>query len=66
MTKRWDKSGPKPQTIGNLQRWDFGQVKAFIKAHNESNRVNPADGFASEEDAYVKGLSRGSPKKGER
>ena len=25
---------PKPQTIGNLQRWDFGQVKAFIKAQN--------------------------------
>ena len=25
---------PKPETIGNLQRWDFGQVKAFIKAQN--------------------------------
>ena len=25
---------PKPQTIGTLQRWDFGQVKAFIKAQN--------------------------------
>ena len=25
---------PKPQMIGNLQRCDFGQVKAFIKVQN--------------------------------
>ena len=25
---------PKPQAIGNLQRWDFEQVKAFIKVQN--------------------------------
>ncbi len=58
---------PKPETIGNLQRWDFGQVKAFIKAQNASSRGKLADELASDEDdAYVKGLSRGSPKKGER
>ncbi|MFZ1110295.1 MAG: hypothetical protein WAN43_18345 [Rhodomicrobium sp.] len=48
---------PKPQTIGNLQRWDFGQVKAYITAQNVP---------ISEEDLYVKGLGGGSPKKGER
>ena len=56
---------PKPQTIGNLQRWDFGQVKAFIKAQNTATLE--MRGLASEEeDAYLKGLKGGSPKKGER
>ena len=56
---------PKPQTIGNLQRWDFGQVKAFIKAQNAATLET--DGLASDdEDAYLKGLKGGSPKKGER
>ena len=25
---------PKPLTIGNLRRWDFEEVKAFIRAQN--------------------------------
>ena len=55
---------PKPDTIGNLQRWDFGQVRAFIKAQNA---VTIGNGPASEcEDAYLKGLRGGPPKKGER
>ncbi len=54
---------PKPETIGNLQRWDFGQVKAFIKAQN--TETNGKQGAASEEeDAYLKGLKGGSAKKG--
>src|SRR5271157_5929558 len=56
---------PKPQTIGNLQRWDFGQVKAFIKVQNAAAHETlraPSD----EEDAYLKGLKGGSAKKGER
>jgi len=58
---------PKPQTIGNLQRWDFGQVRAFIKAQNAVIREHALDGLASEEDdAYVKGLRGGAAKKGER
>ena len=28
---------PKPQVIDNLQRWDFAEVRAFIKARNASN-----------------------------
>ena len=54
---------PKPEAIGNLQRWDFGLVKAFIKAQNAA--TCEAHGSASdEEDAYLKGLKGGSPKKG--
>ena len=55
---------PKPQTIGNLQRWDFGQVKAYIKAQNDATYAT--DGPACVEDMYLKGLKGGSPKKGER
>jgi predicted DNA-binding transcriptional regulator AlpA len=56
---------PKPRTIGNLQRWDFGQVKAFIEAQNAA--THELQGSASgDEDAYLKGLKGGSPKKGER
>ena len=25
---------PKPELIGNLVRWDFAEVRTFIKAHN--------------------------------
>ena len=53
---------PKPETIGNLQRWDFGQVKAFIKAQN--TEIDGRHGAASDgEDAYLKGLKGGSAKK---
>ena len=55
---------PKPETIGNLQRWDFGQVKAFIKAQNIGSPV--MGGAFEEDDVYLKGLRGGSPKKGER
>ena len=56
---------PKPQAIGNLQRWDFEQVKAFIKVQNAAahERLKAA---SDEEDAYLKGLKGGSAKKGER
>jgi hypothetical protein len=53
---------PKPETIGNLQRWDFVEVRAFIKAQN----AILSEDVASEEDAFFKGLESGSPKKGKR
>ncbi|MBJ7532795.1 hypothetical protein JDN40_01500 [Rhodomicrobium vannielii ATCC 17100] len=56
---------PKPETIGNLQRWDFGQVKAFIKAQNADIKAGNRP-ETDEEDVYLKGLRGGSPKKGER
>jgi predicted DNA-binding transcriptional regulator AlpA len=55
---------PKPETIGNLQRWDFGQVKAFIKAQNSGSYEG--DRAIGEEDEYMKGLEVGPSKKGER
>lgn len=55
---------PKPESIGNLQRWDFGQVKAFIKAQN-AGPMSRKNGSASEEDdAFLKGLEGGSAKNG--
>ncbi len=54
---------PKPQAIGNLQRWDFGQVKAFIKAQNAAPSGNAA---SDEKDAFFKGLESESSKKGSR
>lgn len=27
---------PKPEAIGNLMRWDFEEVRALIKSHNNS------------------------------
>jgi hypothetical protein len=54
---------PKPETIGNLQRWDFGQVKAFIKTQN-AVMLEAERSASGEEDAYLKGLKGGSAKKG--
>ncbi len=53
---------PKPEMIGNLQRWDFGQVKAFIKEQNALVQGTHQPGL--EEDAYMKGLKGGPAKKG--
>jgi predicted DNA-binding transcriptional regulator AlpA len=54
---------PKPESIGNLQRWDFGQVKAFIKAQNAAS-----SGIAASDDgdAFFRGLESESSKKGSR
>ena len=50
---------PKPQTIGNLQRWDFGQVKAYIKAQNGARSVMTEQ----DEDEFLKGLEGGASRK---
>src|SRR5208282_1030855 len=42
---------PKPQSIGNLQRWDFGQVKAYIRAQNAAT-LETHGSASGEEDAY--------------
>lgn len=48
---------PKPQTIGNLQRWDFSEIRAFIVAQNNGNeRINP-------EDEFMKAVSNGANQK---
>ncbi|MGO9545360.1 MAG: helix-turn-helix transcriptional regulator [Rhodomicrobium sp.] len=55
---------PKPESIGNLQRWDFGQVKAFIKAQNAGSIARKNGSAPEEEDAFLKGLEGGSAKNG--
>lgn len=44
---------PKPEIIGNLQRWDFNRVRAFIKARNSVRLL-----AQPEADAYSEGLDR--------
>jgi predicted DNA-binding transcriptional regulator AlpA len=46
---------PKPEMIGNLPRWDFAQVIAFIKARNDA-----AAAGTSGDDEYLKGIRRGA------
>ncbi len=55
---------PKPDMIGNLRRWDFGQVKAFIKAQNAGSMARKSVSASEEEDAFLKGLEGGSAKNG--
>jgi len=47
-----------------LQRWDFRQVKALIKAQNHPSSTH-GNRFALEEDAFLKGLEGGSAKNGQ-
>jgi predicted DNA-binding transcriptional regulator AlpA len=53
---------PKPHSIGNLQRWDFGEVKAFIKAQNSARSVVTGQ----DEDEFLKGLESGASRKNPR
>jgi predicted DNA-binding transcriptional regulator AlpA len=55
---------PKPHSIGNLQRWDFGEVKAHIRAQNSARAAN--DVASGEEDAFLKGLEGGASRKAAR
>jgi hypothetical protein len=58
---------PKPEFIGNLPRWDFAAVVAFIKAHNArnddgANELAIRNGVLHEpEDPYLKALTHGPP-----
>ena len=45
---------PKPHSIGNLQRWDFGEVKAFILAQNSDSMRGEA------EDDFLKAIKNGA------
>ena len=44
---------PKPEIVGNLHRWDFRQVREFIKARNDGELLAEPDG-----DEYLEGLKR--------
>jgi predicted DNA-binding transcriptional regulator AlpA len=52
---------PRPVMVGNLQRWDFAEVKAFIAAQNrEWQSRQSGDERSDDEDAYMKGLRSGT------
>jgi predicted DNA-binding transcriptional regulator AlpA len=56
---------PQPQIIGNLQRWDFDQVRSFIMEQNLPAPGGEIGTSASgNEDAYMKGLRDGAATKG--
>ena len=48
---------PKPQVVGNLQRWDFAEVCAYIRDYNLAN-MDVING----EDEYMRGLGSVSTK----
>jgi predicted DNA-binding transcriptional regulator AlpA len=48
---------PKPELIGSLPRWDFAAVVAHIKARNQ---LHSGGILAHEDDAYLKGIRRGT------
>jgi len=43
---------PKPETVGNLTRWDFAEVRAKIKAQNDLGTDDAGD------DPYLRGAER--------
>jgi predicted DNA-binding transcriptional regulator AlpA len=48
---------PASKSIGNLQRWDFAEVCAFIRA---SNQAGEGTNETQVDDEYFKGLTRAS------
>jgi len=52
---------PRPERIGNLPRWDFAEVRAFIRARNAEADGETVDASgADRNDAYMKGIRRGT------
>ena len=49
---------PKPEMIGNLVRWDFTEVRAFIKAQNTSNNSISNGVLHDPADPYLEALSQ--------
>src|SRR5262249_20916140 len=48
---------PKPELVGNLPRWDFAQVVAFIRSSNQTRELGVASVDPSDE--YLKAIRRG-------
>ena len=51
---------PRPEMIGSLMRWDFTEVKAFIKSRNAANKVEVGIN-GRPRDAYLERLKGGTP-----
>lgn len=52
---------PKPEVIGNVQRWEFSEVRAFIKSRNQDSEALAMNGVSSVSDEYSVGIKRGAP-----
>jgi excisionase family DNA binding protein len=52
---------PKPELIGNLVRWDFADVRTFIKAHNVDSGTLDNGALHDPADPYLKALKHGTP-----
>lgn len=53
---------PKPELIGNLLRWDFAEVRAFIKSHNTRHDLVIRNGVLHDPaDPYLEALKDGPP-----
>jgi len=51
---------PRPETIGNLVRWDFAEVRAFIKALNAVPAAAVRNGVLHDPaDPYLEALTDG-------
>jgi predicted DNA-binding transcriptional regulator AlpA len=51
---------PKPELIGNLARWDFTEVRAFIKASNADAKLALKNGVLHDAaDPYIEALKHG-------
>ena len=56
---------PKPELIGNIARWDFADVRAFIKASNTANGLAVRNGVLHDPaDPYLEALTHGPPAQG--
>ncbi len=54
---------PPPLMIGSLARWDFSEVRAFIKARNEQREGVGMNGRSAAADAYSTGIKLGTATK---
>jgi predicted DNA-binding transcriptional regulator AlpA len=52
---------PKPELIGNLVRWDFAEVRTFIKARNVASVAHDNGVLNDPADPYLKALKDGTP-----
>ena len=56
---------PKPELIGNLARWDFAKVRAFIQAANGHKTLAVNNGVLHDaSDPYLEALNHGPPPQG--
>ena len=51
---------PKPEVIGNVQRWEWAMVVAFIRTRNQGNETVSINGMSTGADESSVGIKRGA------